>query len=81
MDCSVGHKKTMQTVAGIGGSWAGAALGAKLGALAGAAAGPAAPIAVPILTLIGGGLGAWGGDEFAKWVVDITWVEEDLEGL
>lgn len=39
-------------------------------------AGPFAPVAVPVLALVGGGLGAWCGDEFAKWVVHITCTEK-----
>ena len=69
-------KKTLSTAASIGGSWAGAALGAKLGALAGAATGLAAPVAVPVLSLVVGGVGAFGGDAFGKWIVDITCAED-----
>lgn len=67
---------TIETTASIGGRWAGGAIGAKIGAGIGLMAGPFAPVVVPVLAVVGGGLGAWGGDEFAKWVVDITCTEE-----
>lgn len=41
-------KKTLSTIASIGGSWAGASIGAKLGAAAGLWTGLAAPVAIPV---------------------------------
>lgn len=38
--------------------------------------GPAAPIAIPVLSLAGGIGGSFAGDYLAKWVVDITYVED-----
>lgn len=66
------EKSTWSTLAGIGGSWAGAAAGAKIGALLGAATGLAAPAAVPVLGFVGGIAGYFGGDWLGRWVVDIT---------
>ena len=66
------EKSTWSTLGGIGGSWAGAAAGAKIGALAGTATGLAAPVAVPVLSFVGGIVGSFKGDEFGRWVVDIT---------
>lgn len=68
-------KTTVATAASIGGRWAGAAGGAKLGAMGGMAMGPLAPIAVPVLAVIGGIGGSFVGDAFARWVVDITYIE------
>ena len=72
-------KKTISTVASIGGSWGGSIVGANVGAAIGVLAGPAAPIAVPVLGIVGGigGAigGAIGGEAFAEWVVDITCLE------
>ena len=31
---------------------------------------------IPVLALVGGIAGSIGGDAFAKWVADITYVEE-----
>ena len=67
-------KKSVSTAAKIGGRWAGAAAGAQMGAWAGVFTGPAAPVIVPVLALIGGIAGSFGGDAFAEWVVDITYV-------
>lgn len=69
-------KTTASTVASIGGRWAGAAAGAEAGAVLGAMTGPAAPIAIPVLSLVGGIGGSFTGDYLAKWVVDITYVED-----
>lgn len=69
-------KTTASTVASIGGRWMGAAAGAKAGAALGAMTGPAAPIAIPILSIAGGIGGSFAGDYLAKWVVDITYVED-----
>ena len=69
-------EKTVSTAAKIGGRWAGAAAGAQIGAWAGAFTGPAAPVFVPVLALVGGVAGSLGGDAFAGWVVDITYVGE-----
>ena len=69
-------KATVSTAVSIGGSWTGAALFAKGGALLGAATGPLAPAAIPILSLAGGVLGAFSGSRLAKYVVDITYVED-----
>ena len=66
------EKSTWSTLGGIGGSWAGAAAGAKIGALAGTMAGLAASVAVPVLSFVGGIVGSFKGDEFGRWVVDIT---------
>ena len=66
------EKSTWSTLAGIGGSWAGAAAGAKIGALLGAATGLAAPVAIPVLSLVGGIAGSFAGDALGRWVVDIT---------
>ena len=69
-------KTTASTAASIGGRWTGAAAGAKAGAALGAMTGPAAPIAIPILSIAGGIGGSFAGDYLAKWVVDITYVED-----
>lgn len=69
-------KTTASTAASIGGRWVGAAAGAKAGAALGALTGPAAPIAIPILSIAGGIGGSFAGDYLAKWVVDITYVED-----
>lgn len=69
-------KTTASTVASIGGRWAGAAAGAKAGAVIGAMTGPAAPVAIPVLSIMGGVGGSFAGDYLAKWVVDITYVED-----
>lgn len=69
-------KTTASTVGSIGGRWIGAAAGAKAGAALGAMTGPAAPIAIPILSIMGGIGGSFAGDYLAKWVVDITYVED-----
>ena len=69
-------KKTVSTAEKIGGRWAGAAAGEQIGAFAGAFTGPAAPVFVPVLALAGGVAGSLGGDAFAGWVVDITYVGE-----
>ena len=69
-------KTTASTAASIGGRWMGAAAGAKAGAALGAMTGPAAPIAIPILSIAGGIGGSFAGDYLAKWVVDITYVED-----
>lgn len=69
-------KTTASTVASIGGRWAGAAAGAEAGAALGAMTGPAAPIAIPVLSLVGGIGGSFAGDYLAKWVIDITYVED-----
>lgn len=68
-------KKTISTVASIGGSWGGSIVGANVGAAIGVLTGPAAPIAVPVLGIVGGIGGAIGGEAFAEWVVDITCLE------
>ncbi|MCI9331134.1 MAG: hypothetical protein HFG05_03025 [Oscillibacter sp.] len=69
-------KTTVSTIASIGGRWTGAAAGAEVGAALGAMTGPAAPIAIPILSILGGIGGSFAGDYLAKWVVDITYVED-----
>ena len=69
-------KTAASTAASIGGRWAGAAAGAKAGVVLGAMTGPAAPIAIPILSIIGGIDGPFAGNHLAKWVVDITYVED-----
>ncbi len=69
-------KKTLSSVAKIGGSWGGAWAGAKIGATAGAFTGPYSPIVVPVLSLVGGIGGAIGGDAFGEWIVDITYAGE-----
>ncbi|MCI1999724.1 MAG: hypothetical protein LKJ75_04070 [Clostridia bacterium] len=74
-------KKTYGNIVNIGGRWTGAWIGAKLGAEGGAAFGTY--IYPGIGTLIGGAggslilgcVGAFGGGEFAKWVVDVSNVE------
>ena len=66
------ESSTWSTLGGIGGSWAGAAVGAKIGALAGTITGLAAPVAVPVLSFVGGIVGSFKGDEFGRWVVDIS---------
>lgn len=69
-------KTTVSTAVSIGGRWVGAAAGAKAGAVLGAMAGPAAPIAIPVLSIVGGIGGSFAGNYLAKWVVDITYVED-----
>jgi len=69
-------KKAATTAFSIGGRCGGAALGAKIGSVAGGFTGPAAPAMIPVLALVGGIAGSIGGDAFAKWVADITYVEE-----
>ena len=71
-------KTTASTVASIGGRWAGAAAGAKAGAVIGAMTGPAAPVAIPVLSIMGGVGGSFAGDYLAKWVVDITYAEDEI---
>mgnify|MGYP000062240542 CR=1 FL=1 len=72
-------KTTLSAIASVGGSWAGAFGGAKIGTLAGAMIGPAAPIAIPVWGIIGGALGALGGELAAEWVVDVTCLKGEYE--
>lgn len=72
---------TISTAMTIGGSWGGAALGGKLGAMGGSYIGTM--IYPGIGTAIGGAVGglvlgivgAFGGEAFADWVVDVTYAE------
>lgn len=69
-------KTTASTAASIGGRWAGAAAGAQIGAWIGTMTGPAAPVAIPVLSIAGGIAASFGGDYFARLVVDIIYAGE-----
>lgn len=71
-------KTTVSAAVSIGGRWAGASVGAKFGAALGAMTGPAAPVTISILSIMGGIGGSFAGDYLAKWVVDITYVEDGI---
>lgn len=80
-------KPTVSTIASIGGRWAGGIAGAKLGAMGGAVVGqaliPIPGVGAAVGGIVGGVtlgvIGSIAGDEFASWVVDITYVEDAIE--
>ena len=67
-------KKTVSTISGVSGSWAGAALGASAGAKAGAVIGtaifpgPGTAIGGALGSAIGGAVGAMCGEKGASWI-------------
>ncbi len=75
-------KKTISTLAGIGGRWLGSVVGSKLGEFVGSkigtaiVAGPGTVIGGAIGGMVLGVAGSFGGDAFGRWVIDITYTEE-----
>lgn len=76
------YPKTIATVASIGGRWGGSIAGAKLGAMGGAAIGTmilpglGTSVGGTVGGLVLGVVGAFSGEAFAEWVIDITEVGE-----